>query len=183
MVQFECISRYATSEEERKAISSRVANEIEKATSMYKKISDRLFGKTLSRFSKIVERIHEPPTNFFTWPGWRVLYYVYDYTFDYNKIEAKAIECKIYHPYDYEAKYGSRTDIIVKTTLDGSHFVWESPQSKRQALQEAEKIRMQKIKETHNDNYGNFVAYRKNFETSIEPYQKIFITKNTKTNL
>lgn len=35
---------------------------------------------------------------------------------------------------------------VIATTLDGGHFVWESPQSKRQALQEAEKIRMQKLK-------------------------------------
>lgn len=123
MIQFESISRYAKSEEERKAISSRVANEIEDATAMYNKISDRLYDKTLSRFTNIVERTQEPTTNFLTWPGWRVLYCVYDYTFDYDKIEAKAVECKIYHPNDYEAKYGSRTDIIVKTTLDGGHFV------------------------------------------------------------
>jgi hypothetical protein len=179
MIQFECISRYAASEEERKAISTRVANEIEQATTIYNNISDRLYKNTINRFSNITERLHEPWTNWLTWFGWRTAYYVYEFEYDGQKIEAKAVKCKIYPRDKYEDKYGSRTDKIMKTTIDGGHFVWESSLSKSKALREAENIRTQKIKEVHNDNYGNFVRHKGSFESSIKPYQNIFITKNT----
>ena len=78
MVQFECISRYAESDNERNTISVRIADEIERASSMYSKISDRLYQKTSNRFTKIVTRLHEPWINWFTWPKWRTSYYVYE---------------------------------------------------------------------------------------------------------
>lgn len=147
MIQFDRISHYAASQEERNAIARRVGDEIENAFKMYNKISDRLYQKTSSHFTGITTRLHEPPTNWgcFFWPWWRTSYYVCEYKQDGVKQEAKAVECKIYHPRDYQRKYGSRKDIIMKTTLDGGHFVWEERYDKSEALRQAEAIRMNEI--------------------------------------
>lgn len=169
MMQMERIRLKQLTDDQINSISKRIVAKVNEIEPRSNNTVSRLQKVTEGRFTTLEERKYEPVSNYYTLPGRRKLYYIYEYNFDNEAVEAKKVECKICHPKDYERIYKFRKDLVVKTTLEGAKFVWPLVIDREKIREEAENIRKEHIKQIFNTSYNEFILVKDESIEMVKP--------------